>query len=271
MPEGDTVHKLARVLRTELVERAIVSSTIDGTAMHEWVGAEVDDVFAIGKHLFIVIGDRVLRTHLGMHGKWVRARSERSVGGRRAPSVTLSTTDVTFACLAAKEVELLDLRGQRFRAWKRRLGPDLSVEGVAVEAIPGRARSLLPSHAPIVDVLLDQRIASGIGNVYKSEALHLEHRSPREMLRAFADDELFALFHRAHRLLRSNLRGGPRRTRLPRPNHTALRDEDDSVLWVYGRGGEPCFRCESIIDYARMGAGNRGTWWCARCQPGRVE
>ena len=266
MPEGDTIHKLAFAVRRDLLGERIVDARLGRQRIESFVGNRVDEVFAHGKHLFVVVGDRALRTHLGMHGSWQRRVS----GGARKSAwdqcALLVTERLELSCLRAKEYEVLDVRGQRYRMWKRRLGPDLLAETVDFAAVVSRARQLVLGDTPIADVLLDQRIAAGIGNVFKCEVLFLERCAPTTRLADVEDTRLRAMFERASDLLRANLRPGPRRTRAPRPAPTAQRAPDDAAGWVYGRTGEPCSVCGTAIRHVREGRNRRATWWCPTCQ-----
>ena len=124
--------------------------------------------------------------------------------------------------------------------------------------VPEEVRALCAERAPLVDVLLQQRAASGIGNVYKSELLFLEQHAPLTELRSVNDDALRALYERAHVLLRQNLGPGLRRTH-------------PGGLWVYRRGGEGCLKCGTRIQRARLGRHARSTYWCASCQAGSAS
>ena len=122
-----------------------------------------------------------------------------------------------------------------------------------------RARAL-PADSLMVDVLLDQRVAAGIGNAYKSELLFLGRISPAALLGDLDDPTLLALYARAAQLIRANLGGGPRTTR---PAHAG-----GARLWVYGRRDEPCLVCGTRIRITRHGRGQRSTYWCPACQGG---
>ena len=273
MPEGDTIHQLAGVLEGELVGRRIQDARIEHQGSRTLADAEVDDVFAVGKHLFVSTGRWALRTHMGMHGSWHRYRpGERWRKPRWSASCVLAFGDRDYVCFAASEVELVDLEGDRHRAFLRRLGPDLLAQGVNPAEAVGRARERLDPDAPLVDVLLDQRVAAGIGNVYKSELLFLEGLAPTTELRAVSDGQLEAIYARAAGALVRNVGPGPRRLRAPRPaegGSPAL--DEDPGLWVYGRSGEPCLLCGSSIERARLGRHRRGTWWCPGCQPSSLS
>jgi endonuclease-8 len=106
-------------------------------------------------------------------------------------------------------------------------------------------------------VLLDQRIACGIGNVYKSEACFAVGRHPATPIGDLDDAGRRELFATAAAQLQANLGGGPRTTAGPVPG----------TLAVYGRARRSCRRCGSPIEYGRVGTSARSTYWCPTCQP----
>ncbi len=263
MPEGDTLHRAAERVGAALTGERLIA--IEGS--HRSVAREgrrlrsrrVTSVEAVGKHLLIhVEGGWTLRTHLGMTGRWVVMAPDApwriSPGKAR---LVLRTASAVAVCFSAPTVEI----GPTAHVQRGidRLGPDLIDDDLPLADIVRRARAV---HAPTVaDMLLDQHVASGIGNVYKSEVLFLEGTSPQTPAGELDDALIGALYRRAHRLLRANTVGGPRSTtgsRNPRAN-----------LWVYGRAGKPCRRCGTPIASAPHGAFDRITYWCPSCQPHR--
>ena len=260
MPEGDTIHKVANFLAPRLegvTARRVQIPDPAGTACN---GRRIDRVFAHGKHLFIEFdNEMLLRSHLGMHGSWHRYREDEAwQKPRRQASLVLAADDWLYICFNAKEVELIRSPSVRERILGTRLGPDLVHESTDVGEVVSRAREFLAADDPLVDVLLDQRVAAGIGNVYKSEVMFIERLHPTATLGALGDDTLAGCFDLAGRLLRRNLGGGKRVTRF----------EGDRAgrLWVYRRKDLPCLRCDDRITYARIGKDHRSTYWCERCQ-----
>ncbi len=164
-----------------------------------------------------------------------------------------------FVCFNAKEVEILRGRGVRRRTLDIVLGPDLLADQVDYGQILVRARKLLVGDTPVLDVLLDQRVACGIGNVYKSEVLFLEGCHPTTPLECLTDDYLLLMYRQARWLMRRNTGGGPRVTRWA--------NDDAGRLWVYGRRGQPCLRCADVIRSTKLGKSLRSTYWCPSCQP----
>ena len=215
----------------------------------------VESVEARGKHLLIGIGDLYLRTHLGLHGSWHRYPKGATWKRPEAEaSLVLRTETETFVCFNAREVDCIKSSRLALHRPLRRLGADLTGESVDIDAIVARARALVPEEL-LATVLLDQRVASGIGNVYKSEVLFLTGYHPASMLSQLGDEAIAATYRVAREQLRLNVGRAFRTTTGSSPR-----------LWVYARSGQPCLRCANVIAFARMGRG-RSTYWCPRCQP----
>ena len=261
MPEGDTVRKIAATLHARMHEQRLTHARLRDRPDLHLSGRRVFGVRAHGKHLFVELeGGLIVRSHLGMHGSWHRyAKGEPWRRPRRQAALELGVDDDIFVCFNAKEVEALRAGSIRARQYEARLGPDLTLENVDFGTVMARARELFGSDASAMDMLLDQRPASGIGNVYKCEVLFLHGVHPEANRGELGDEALLAMYRTAHDLLRSNLHGGPRITRF------ATDGRGDH--WVYGRLDRPCFRCSTRIVYARMGKGWRSTYWCPSCQP----
>jgi endonuclease-8 len=260
VPEGDTIHKLARLLGPELEGVVIERVTLRDHPATALTACRVRKVFARGKHLFLEFDGGVqLRSHLGLHGSWHRYRlGETWRRPRWQASIVLELEDTVLVCFNAKEIELLRAASARARQLGARLGPDLAADETSLEPIPPRARTMLDDATLAVDVLLDQRIASGIGNVYKSEVLFLEAVGPRCELGSIDDATLRRLYQTARDLLRRNLGPGPRTTRFA--------GDGGGILWVYGRAGLPCLRCGTPVVSERVGRTWRSTYWCPACQ-----
>ena len=252
MPEGDTIHKAAIRLH-----QALVGKQLTRIELRRWpgekpvVGEEIVDVSARGKHLLIDFdGGLTLETHMKMTGSWHLYRpGERWRKPRDFLRVLVGVEDWEAVCFSAPVVKLVP----RSEAGRKDLGPDLCVEGVDLDAAIERARTIAAPTDEIADVLLDQRLAAGIGNVYKSEVLWALRVSPFSPLSDIDDDTLRGLYDRASRLLRANL-------------HTNRRVTVPGGLAVYDRAGRPCRRCATHISRVAQGRHARSPYWCSRCQ-----
>ena len=260
MPEGDTVHTLASVLSRGLTGRRLDAVRVRGQSLPQLSSSRVLSVASRGKHLFIDLGNgQSLRSHLGLYGVWHHyARAEPWQRPDRQATLVLEVEDRVYVCFNAREVELMQTDGFRGQDLRNRLGPDLTRGAYDLDRIWGRALELLPGDTAVTDLLLDQRVAAGIGNVYKCEVLFATRQSPRLRLRHLTRADFFVLYRTAGVLLNGNLTGGPRRTR---PN-----DDGRGWLWVYGRAAQPCLVCGTPICRAALGVNPRSTYWCQVCQ-----
>ncbi len=270
MPEGDTIYRTAEVLRAALGGRRITAARAQpGPGLRRvpdlsvLVGAVVERVDARGKHLLIGFSNGLtVRTHLRMTGSWHRyRRGEPWRRPQRQASAILETAQSVAVAFNTPVVELLTDAALRRSKPLGELGPDLLGrefdEAEALHRLRERER------VELGNVLLDQRAVAGIGNVYKSEVAFLERLDPWAQVSLFDDDELVGALRTARRLLRANTRGGARAT-----TGSSARGEG---LWVYGRAGQPCRRCATVIRQGRQGELARLTYWCPRCQVARTD
>lgn len=266
MPEGDSIHKIQRAI-VDLVGQRIDRATTQGLE-RSIAGRTITAIEAHGKHLMIDLDDGTqIRAHLGMYGRFrrfARATGETELRERSPGKITLALylPTAVLAWIGAKTIEISARRDPRRGMAVATLGPDV----IAQDFDPAAAADRAAAHPdrPLFDVLLDQRITAGIGNVYKSELCFLHRLDPRTHLARISRETLTALFTDAMRLLRINVAiGGPRVTVLG-PSRAG---PDDDRYFVYGRTNKPCKRCETPIACAQLGDPPRWTWWCPQCQP----
>jgi formamidopyrimidine-DNA glycosylase len=125
------------------------------------------------------------------------------------------------------------------------------------------ARRLANRRAPIKAALLDQRTVAGMGNIYADEALWRARIDPRRP----AGELSAADTTRLHRAIRDALRLGIRRQGATLSDYrtaTGARGRMQREFQVYGRAGEPCPRCGTLI--AKTWTAGRGTSFCPSCQ-----
>ena len=213
----------------------------------------MEKVEANGKHLLIRFDSgHVLHTHLRMTGSWhVYSAGERWQRPASQARVTLTCGNRVAVCFNAPIVELLAPGAEANHPSLSGLGPDVLAEPLDLEEIRRRARRRPPDTA-LGELLLDQRVVAGIGNIWRCEALFLEGRNPWAPVSSLTDDELDALMSTAARIMTESLRAVHRATAplgLPahRPPLPAMRHADQ----VRGQGEQ-----------------SRTAYWCPTCQPG---
>jgi endonuclease-8 len=120
---------------------------------------------------------------------------------------------------------------------------------------------------PIGEVLMDQRVVAGVGNVYKSEVLFLEKVDPFDATGRLSKPTLRGIVERARELLRYNARPGAAAGRVTTVDTRTGDHLAPTQLWVYRRAGRPCHRCGTLIKSAPQGRDvPRTTYWCPHCQ-----
>jgi endonuclease-8 len=274
MPEGDTIFRAARTLHRALAGKQIErfeSMLPSLSRIHDdspITGRTIESVSARGKHLLMrVSGDLVLRTHMRMNGSWhIYKRGERWQRARADMRIVIAVADYEAVGFNIPVAEFLTVRQLSRHEELRKLGPDvLSDEFAAADAI--RRMRERPS-LPIADVLLNQRVLAGLGNVYKSEVLFMCGVNPFAPVRQLEDDQLAEIASTARRVLTANvLDGVAPMTTYTGYRRTTGRADPKERLWVYGRARLPCRRCGTTINVRKQGVDARLTYWCPKCQP----
>ena len=259
MPEGDTIFRSATVLRRALAGKAVERFEAPRLRPRPFPsGTRVASVEARGKHLLIAFDDgRVLHTHMQMSGSWhVYGPGQRWHRTERQLRVRIDVADATAVCFNAPVVELLTERELARHPRLLALGPDLCSPDADLDEVLRRLERV-PGDTPLGVAVLDQRVACGIGNVYKSEVLFAERLDPFAPIASLDTGARRRLYERAGELLRATLDGG-RRVTAP------------GGLAVYRKAGRPCPRCRGPIATRRQGEAARSTYWCPSCQGATV-
>jgi endonuclease-8 len=269
VPEGHTLHRLARAHSKQFRGVPVAVSSPQGkfaAGAAEVDGRPLKRADAHGKHLFHVYDrDLVVHVHLGLFGSFTQ-------GARPAPP---PVGQVRMRMVG--EQHWADLRGPtacevlrhaEVKTLLARLGPD----PLRRDADPERAwQRLQRSQAPLAALLMDQRVISGVGNVYRAEILFRHGLDPWLPGRELGRDQWDALWTDLVALMRQGLRTGRIDTVRPvdDPNVTGRaprRDRHGGEVYVYRRHGQPCLVCGTEVP--RTVLVGRNLYWCPTCQPG---
>jgi formamidopyrimidine-DNA glycosylase len=258
MPEGHTLHRLARRLGRDVTGRAVRASSPQG----RFAGgaAEIDGdvpelVEAHGKHLLATFASgAILHVHLGLFGKMERRRDP-AAAPRGAVRLRLATERVAWDLRGPTACRLIGA-GEREHLLAR-LGPDPLRPGADPEAALERIGR---SRRAIGDLLLDQSVIAGIGNVYRAEILHLVGLPPQRPGRDTSPAERREIWDLAVALMAEGARAG-RIVTVPQP------DAEGRRLHVYRR--KECASCGGPVSREMLGA--RPAHWCPACQPAPVH
>ena len=261
MPEGDTVHLAARRLTSALVDRPLTQAElrVPRFATVDLVGRRVRAVVPRGKHLLTRFeGGLTLHTHFRMDGSFRLFRPGTRWRGGPVHQIRVVLGNDTWTAVGYRlpVVELLPTTDEARVVGH--LGPDVLGPDWDADAVLANLRG--QPDRPVGIALLDQRNLAGLGNVYRTEALHLCGVSPWTRLDDVPD--LIELVDKGRQLMLAN------RDRPGQTTTGALRAEPHHV---YGRAGRPCRRCGTTICAAQQGEPSQAriTAWCPNCQPER--
>ncbi len=266
MPEGDTIFRTATTIRKWIGGRQITAARtmLQSIAIDQLVGRKLHRVEPIGKHLLMQFDEPegtggsslLLRTHMMMSGSWhvypEGAKWQRPQGQAK---VVLQAGERLAVCFNAPVVELTAETIESTAAVSH-LGPDILLPTFDVASAIQRVRQS-PADRAIGEVLLDQTVVAGIGNIYRCESLHLERISPWAPQGSLPTRALESLLRRAEVLMKQNLQ----------PAQTSRNlDAGHDLTSVYRRAGRPCRTCGTTIDSRPQGPQARTAYWCPACQ-----
>jgi endonuclease-8 len=258
MAEGDTVFATGVRLHDALAGQVLTRTDfrVPAFATADMRGQVVNEVASRGKHLLARTDAGIsIHSHLGMDGAWRLYDPGERWRGRSFEVRGVLETERRIAVghrlrrlevfRTSAEEEVLGHLGPDV------LGPDWD-EGEVVRrltASPGRS---------VGEVLVDQRVMAGPGNVYKSEVCFLARVDPRSPVEEVEDPATLVALMKS--LMERNVAGG-RRVTTDDPRR-------GRELWVYGRAGRPCRRCGTPIRSFNQGPAGEGriTYSCPRCQ-----
>lgn len=212
----------------------------------------------VGKFLIWPDGHGLaLVTHLRMTGKWIHRLANDPLRFVRAELLLSDTESLAFVDARrlgqwwwGSEPDVVVLSGLSS------FGPDLMDSDLTAEVLVERLRG---SGRSIKQMLLDQRVVAGIGNIIASEGCFRAHIHPEAIAGNLSFSEISSLISeiRAHceEVIRDN-QGAP----ITYQGEPGAKN----AFLVYGRDGHPCRRCGNPIR--RKVHGGRATYFCAVCQ-----
>ena len=282
MPEGDLIFRTARTLDRALAGHEVVrfESVLPAlTRVHEdtpITGRAIESVAAVGKHvLMFFTGDLVLRTHMRMSGSWhIYRPGETWQRPRRDMRVLVATKGFEAIGFNVPVAEFLkpaelarhDVHLRRGYGGQdlRLMGPDLLGESLDADEAVRRFRE--QGALEIADALVNQRIAAGVGNIYKSEVLFLCGVNPLAPVERLTDETLREILATARKHLKANVTHPKGGITTYRGYRRGAGGDASERRYVYGRARKPCRKCGTLIHVMAQGPHARLTYWCPACQ-----
>ncbi|PIR55232.1 DNA-formamidopyrimidine glycosylase [Candidatus Peregrinibacteria bacterium CG10_big_fil_rev_8_21_14_0_10_36_19] len=228
----------------------------------ELEGSKVLEVKRRGKFIVIFLENNyVIVVHLRMSGRiLIREVNEEALKFERTKlefeGVSVRFCDVRkFGKVWVSTIDEYEKLSGISRLGIEPFGDDMSAE-IFKNIFAGRSGVVKKS-------LLDQSLITGIGNIYADEACFYAGIRPNADLKSLSKKELDVLFDSVMKALNQGIEN----------RGTSISDFQDAYgkngsnqekLFVYGRGGEPCFKCGTTLVKCKVAS--RGTVYCEKCQ-----
>ena len=263
MPEGQTLHRLARLHQRKFGRAPVIVSSpqgrfADGAAAVS--GRVLKKASAWGKHLFHHYeGGRVVHVHLGLYGTFSESEVPMAlpVGQVRMRMVGSEFGSDLRGPTVCEVIDIAEVDEVLAR-----LGPDPLRRDANGSLAWAR---ISKSRRPIAALLMDQTVIAGVGNVYRCELLFRHRIDPYRPGVSVDAGEFDAMWTDLVELMKVGLRRGKIIT---------VDREDDHGLgsyrqgrprtYVYRRAGDPCRVCGTEVRTAVLGG--RNLFWCPNCQ-----
>lgn len=272
MPEGHTLRRLADDLTATFAGRLIAASSPQGRFSSEAAvldGTRLLSADAAGKHLFVEFEhDHLVHVHLGL------------IGGFSIETDAWSLPDpvgqVRLRLVAGRGPwSYADLRGATrcdlvTSARRDQVLAGLGPDPLRDDADPARAwQRISRSARPIGELLMDQEVLAGVGNVYRAEVLFRQRVDPFRPGRTLRRSRFQAIWDDLVGLMAEGVRSG--RIDTVRPEHSpesmgrpVRQDDHGGEVYVYRRSGQPCLVCGTLVRTSPMAG--RNLFWCGQCQ-----
>ncbi|GLQ74621.1 bifunctional DNA-formamidopyrimidine glycosylase/DNA-(apurinic or apyrimidinic site) lyase [Vibrio penaeicida] len=225
------------------------------------VGKEILDITRRAKYLMIETKAGSAVVHLGMSGS-LRVLDAFIEPGKH--------DHVDLVLTNGKVLRYNDPR--RFGSWLHaeygeqpdvlnHLGPEPLTYAFDIDYFTQQAKR---KKTVVKQFIMDNKVVVGVGNIYANESLFMSRIHPQLPANQLNDSELELLHSNIKRVLDTAIKQGG----------TTLKDFNQAdgkpgyfaqELQVYGRSGEKCTVCESVIEDVKIG--QRNTFYCPVCQP----
>lgn len=273
MPEGHVIHRLAHEITDTFSRRPVQVSSPQGrfeASAQLLDGSTLAGAEAFGKNLFIEFGapvpEPIVHIHLGLIGK-MRVEPLAPPQGEVRLRIAGPTN--------ASERYAADLRGpqtcvlvspERRDEIVAKLGPD----PIRDDADPARGyERVRRSGKSIASLLMDQKVAAGVGNIFRAEVLFRHRRDPNTPGNRISPREWDAMWADLVLLMKQATDDG--RIDSVRPEHMPEAmgrdprvDPHGGEVYVYRRVGQPCLVCGTEVRAKVLEA--RNLYWCPKCQ-----
>ncbi len=268
LPEVETIRRMlcpvvigATITHVDVFYRPMIHSDLDAFKA-DLQGKTFNDVTRIGKFLIFHLSEGlVIVSHLRMEGRFMELTENEP--NTRFSRLVFHLSDGRKLCYDDSRcfgtMELTTEAHFKKLPSLTKLGP----EPFDVHRVSYVYDRLKKSSRPIKQLLLDQSILSGLGNIYVDEVLFRTKLHPLTTGNLLTQKDAKRVLEASRKVLADAIEAGGSTVR----TYHAMNGIDgmfQNNLLAYGKSGQPCIRCKTPLH--KMMMGGRGTTYCPHCQ-----
>jgi formamidopyrimidine-DNA glycosylase len=282
LPEVETIKReLAKVLKGKTISGVDILwlKTVTPTSADNFskiiIGKKVLRLERRAKMILIHLSGQIsLIIHLKMTGQLIFVPKKGKILSGGHPTNDVQTpgrhTRLTFLFRDRSKLYFNDLRkfgwikilDEKLRKY---IDTEVGVEPLSKDLTMVRFKTMLNRYPnrTVKQILLDQHLIAGIGNIYADESTYLSGILPMRKVKTLKEKELTDLHKNIIAVLKLSIqkKGTSSRNYL---RSNGKRGGFVPYLMVYGRKGEKCKKCSTVIK--KIKHAGRGTHYCSTCQ-----
>lgn len=282
MPELPEVETIARKLRPKIINKKISNIAVLREKSYQGAPSLVHNTTIIDVTrkakilLFLLDSGAYLAVHLKMTGQLLyrEKNSDAIVGGGHPTADWLLQLPGkhTRVILTFSDESQLFFNDMRVFGWIKHLTPDaLSNEffRTAPDIIDSSVdfayvlEKFSRTNRAVKQVIMDNSVVAGVGNIYACDALHLAQIHPQQPASTLSEQQVEVLLDAMKRVI--NLGIKHEGATIAHFKHSdGFGGGYQNIRRVYARLDEPCLVCKTPIS--KMKLGGRGTYYCTNCQ-----
>ena len=271
MPEIAELRTVKKALRKALIGRKIIDikyryDAIIKSDKKEFknilIGKTITDIDSLGKWLLIKLDDYTILSHLRMEGKYYIKPSDESYEKHEHIIFNLDNNyDLRYKDVRKFGVMILTKTSDIYKCDEiSKLGIEPDDDKLSKEYIYDKIHK---SNKLIKELLLDQTIINGLGNIYVDEVLYASKILPTRKGNTISLKECDEIKNNSNEIIKKATLAGGTTIRSYTSSLGVIGHYQDNLM-VHTKANMPCKKCGSIIKKTRVGG--RGTYYCPKCQ-----
>jgi formamidopyrimidine-DNA glycosylase len=263
LPEVATVIKDLKahsIVGKKVIFNRLINDVVFKTPFYNLSGLIIEKVERYGKYIVLKFSKSAMLIHLGMAGKLILDEGKNMV-----PEHTHWLIQIDDGW----QIRYIDHR-HFGKVWnmsykdcmeyiQSRIGPEPF--GLDSESFILRIRQNKYLNKSIKEILLDQKLIAGLGNIYASEACYEAFIHPKTLVKNLTDKQLIHMLYAIRKVLKKGIKNNGTTFQSFR-NAKNKKGNNQNFLGVYKQ--KTCKRCTSLIQKEKIA--NRTTYWCETCQ-----